>query len=134
MYGRTEHLIKLMEVIEELKEEAERGIPILVEGKKDIKSLRNLGVEGTFVMVSRTPVFEIADEFIENNIREVILLTDFDRRGRKYAKVIVEELQGRGIKVNTEIRKKIIKYSHGDLKDIESLYIYISKRIEDLRL
>ncbi|AEF95833.1 toprim domain-containing protein [Methanotorris igneus] len=133
MYSRMEYLIKLMEVIEELKEEVERGIPIIVEGKKDVKSLRNLGVDGIFITVSRTPIFEIADELIANNIREVILLTDFDKRGRQFARAIVDELQSRGIKVNTEIRKKIIKYSHGDLKDVESLYIYISRRIEGIR-
>ena len=42
MYARREYLIKLVEVIEELKEEVERGIPIIVEGKKDIESLKIL--------------------------------------------------------------------------------------------
>ncbi|EHP88816.1 toprim domain-containing protein [Methanotorris formicicus] len=133
MHSRMEYLMKLMEVIEELKEEAKRDIPIIVEGKKDIESLKNLGIDGTFITVSRTPIFEIADELIANNIKEVILLTDFDKKGRQFAKAILDELRSRGIKVNTEIRKKIIKYSHGDLKDVESLYIYISRRIEGIK-
>lgn len=126
--NKREFLIKLLETIDELKEESERGFPILVEGKKDIKSLKNLGIEGDFIEVIGTPIFQIADKLIAEGVREVILLTDFDRRGKRHAKDIIEEFESRGIKVNRKIREKILRYSHGDLKDIEGLYGYILRR------
>ena len=126
---RKEYFEKLIEIIEELKEESKKGTPLLVEGKNDILSLKNLGIDGYFIKVSNTPFFEIADELVKHNIKEVILLTDFDKAGRDYAKEIIKEFQSRGIKVNNEIRKNILRYSHGDLKDIEGLYTYLKNKV-----
>ncbi len=125
--NRKEYLLNLIKTIKELKEESKRGIPILVEGRKDIESLKKLGIDGNFITVSHTPFFEIADELVNQGVKEVILLTDFDRAGKHYAREIIEELETRGIKVNKNIRKDIILYSHGNLKDIEGLYSYITK-------
>lgn len=128
--NKKECLEALLEIIDELKLLAEDGTPILVEGKRDIESLKNLGVRGNFILISRTPAFQIADKLKVDKISEVILLTDFDRAGKRYARDLFEEFQSRGIKVNNLIRNDIIKYSHGDLKDIESLYAYLSRRID----
>ncbi|AEH07360.1 toprim domain-containing protein [Methanothermococcus okinawensis] len=128
---REEYFLKLIETIDELKEESKNGKPILVEGKKDIESLKKLGIDGNFITVSHTPFFEIADELVKNGVKEVILLTDFDRAGKHYAKEIIEELESNGIKVNTNIRRDILIYSHGDLKDIESLYSYIIRKCRE---
>ena len=125
---RKKYLLKLIETIEELKYESECGIPILVEGKNDIASLKKLGIDGYFITVSRVPFFEIADELVKHGIKEVILLTDFDRAGKQHAMKIVDELERKRIRVNKNIRRNIIKYSHGDLKDIESLYSYIVRK------
>ncbi|NPA63125.1 MAG: toprim domain-containing protein [Methanococci archaeon] len=125
---RDEMFERLLEVIEELKFEAEDK-PIIVEGIKDVKSLKNLGIEGTFIVVAKTPIYLIADELIRKRIREVILLTDYDRRGKTLAKAIIEEFRSRGIKVNTKIRNEIFIYTHSGIRDIESLYSYINKRL-----
>ncbi|ACV25098.1 toprim domain-containing protein [Methanocaldococcus fervens] len=124
---RDEYFEKLLEVIEELKIEAEEK-PIIVEGKRDVESLEKLGIEGTFIVISKTPVYLIADELVRKGIKEVILLTDFDRRGRLLAKAIVEEFRHRGIKVNTKLRHEIFIYTNSGIKDIESLFSYVNKR------
>jgi len=125
---REEYFEKLLEVIEELKIEAEEK-PIIVEGKKDMESLIKLGVEGTFIIIAKTPVYLIADELVRKGIKEVILLTDFDRRGKMLAKAIVEEFRHRGIKVNTKIRHEIFIYTNSGIRDIESLFSYVNKRL-----
>ena len=125
---REEYFEKLLEVIEELKIEAEEK-PIIVEGKKDMESLVKLGVEGTFIIIAKTPVYLIADELVRKGIKEVILLTDFDRRGKMLAKAILEEFRHRGIKVNTKIRHEIFIYTNSGIRDIESLFSYINKRL-----
>ena len=125
---REEYFEKLLEVIEELKIEAEEK-PIIVEGKKDMESLIKLGVEGTFIIIAKTPVYLIADELVRKGIKEVILLTDFDRRGKMLAKAIVEEFRHRGIKVNTKIRHEIFIYTNSGIRDIERLFSYVNKRL-----
>ncbi|XRO75361.1 toprim domain-containing protein [Methanocaldococcus sp. 28A] len=125
---RDEYFEKLLEVIEELKIEAEEK-PIIVEGKRDVESLEKLGVEGTFIIIAKIPVYLIADELVRKGIKEVILLTDFDRRGRMLAKAIVEEFRHRGIKVNTKIRQEIFIYTNSGIRDIESLFSYVNKRL-----
>ena len=127
---KTNYSLKLMEIIEELRYENNCGIPIIVEGKRDIQSLRKLGIEGIIISISKTPLFKIADELREENIKEVILLTDFDRAGRRYAKDITAELESKKIKVNRSFRRDILKYSKGSLKDIEGLYNYIMRRYD----
>ena len=127
---RSQHLQKLIEVIEELKYENSLGIPIIVEGKRDVQSLRKLGVEGIIIPISKVPIFEVVDILIEEGIREVILLTDFDRAGRQYAKEIIVEFESKRIKVNRSFRRDIMRYTIG-LKDIESLYNYILKNCEE---
>jgi len=117
-----------LEVIEELKIEAEEK-PIIVEGKRDVESLEKLGVEGTFIIIAKTPVYLIADELVRKRVKEVILLTDFDRRGRMLAKAIIEEFRHRGIKVNTKIRHEIFIYTNSGIRDIESLFSYVNKRL-----
>jgi 5S rRNA maturation endonuclease (ribonuclease M5) len=125
---REAYFEKLLDVIEELKIEAEEK-PIIVEGKKDMESLVKLGVEGTFIIIAKTPVYLIADELVRKGIKEVILLTDFDRRGKMLAKAITEEFRHRGIKVNTKIRHEIFIYTNSGIRDIESLFSYINKRL-----
>ena len=123
---RNLRLQKLIEVIEELKYENSLGIPIIVEGKRDVQSLRKLGIEGIIIPISKVPIFQVADVLIEEGIREVILLTDFDRAGRQYAKEIIVEFESKRIKVNRSFRRDIMRYTMG-LKDIEGLYNYILK-------
>ena len=127
---RNLRLQKLIEVIEELKYENSLGIPIIVEGKRDVQSLRKLGIEGIIIPISKVPIFQVADVLIEEGIREVILLTDFDRAGRQYAKEIIVEFESKRIKVNRSFRRDIMRYTMG-LKDIESLYNYILRNCED---
>ncbi len=124
---------KLMETLEYLKEESEDKI-IIVEGKKDIVSLNKLGVFGTFIPVRNIPIYLLCDELLEMGIKEVILMVDFDRRGKLLSKRIIDELSSRGIFVNTKIRNDILTYTHKEVKDIESLYNYISKRLEIYRV
>ncbi|MBW9223735.1 toprim domain-containing protein [Methanothermococcus sp. SCGC AD-155-E23] len=127
---RNPYLSKLIEVIEELKYENSLGIPIIVEGKRDVQSLRKLGVEGIIIPISKVPIYQVVDVLVEEGIREVILLTDFDRAGRQYAKEIIVEFESKRIKVNRSFRRDIMRYTMG-LKDIESLYNYILKNCED---
>jgi len=113
---------KLSCIIEELKICAEQGMPILIEGKKDEKALKKLGIDGTFIKVSGSglKLFEIAEKSVKSSSK-VIILTDFDKKGEQLAKRLAEDIQSLGSYPNLEIRRKIMGITRKFIKDIESL-------------
>ena len=122
---------KLLSIMEELQKCAKQGIPILIEGKKDEEALNKLGINGNFIKVSGSPfkLYEIAEIATENSSR-VIILTDFDKKGKELAKKLSEDIQGLGYHPDLEIRRKIMGMTHKYIKDIESL----SRHIRQLKL
>lgn len=113
---------KLSCIIEELKICAEQGIPILIEGKKDEKALKELGISGNFIKVSGSGLkqFEIAELAIKSS-SSVVILTDFDKKGIELAKRLAEDIQTLGCYPNLEIRRRIMGITRKFIKDIESL-------------
>ena len=79
---------KLLQLLSELVEESAKGTPVIVEGKKDVKALRVLGVKGIVLSVKTGgKSFQDAVAEIEQlNAPEVILFLDFDRRGKEGTK------------------------------------------------
>lgn len=121
-------LLRLNEELEELKYYGEQGVPILIEGKKDEKALRELGIEGDFIKVSGSPLnlFEIAEIAAESS-PQVIILTDFDKKGNQLAKRLSQDIQSLGSHPDTQIRRKIMGMTRKYIKDIQSLPKHINK-------
>ncbi|MCE5214785.1 MAG: hypothetical protein LLF83_08720 [Methanobacterium sp.] len=113
---------KLLSIMEELKECAEQGMPILIEGKKDEEALRNLGINGNFIKVSGSPLklFEIA-EIAALSSSKIIILTDFDKKGNQLARKLSEDIQRLGSNPDLQLRRKIMAITRRYIKDIESL-------------
>jgi 5S rRNA maturation endonuclease (ribonuclease M5) len=93
---------KILEIIEQLCAESSRGIPILVEGKKDIEALRDLGVVGRIFSMKTggKTTTQILMDIEEARIREIILLLDFDEKGKKMTHKIKQDLERDRIKSN----------------------------------
>ncbi|HPA48793.1 MAG TPA: hypothetical protein PLO36_01515, partial [Methanofastidiosum sp.] len=70
-----EDIENTLEVLNRLKDE--EGI-ILVEGQNDIESLINLGINARIIAVSQYNIFDVIESISE---KEVIVLTDFDKKG-----------------------------------------------------
>jgi 5S rRNA maturation endonuclease (ribonuclease M5) len=124
-------LRRLLSIMEELQNHVEQGIPVLIEGKKDEEALKKLGINGNFIKVSGSPfkLFEIT-ELATSSSSQVIILTDFDKKGAELAKRLSEDIQSLGSHPNLEIRRKIMGITRRYIKDIESL----PKHIEQLQL
>jgi 5S rRNA maturation endonuclease (ribonuclease M5) len=103
--------------LERLREDSEE-IPIIVEGSRDVKALRCLGVEGEFFQASATPFYELCDR-ITKGYREVILFTDTDRAGHRLAKKLKRYFSQCGIKVKERYRLSIL--SKLDTHQVENL-------------
>ncbi|MEM3399471.1 MAG: toprim domain-containing protein [Candidatus Micrarchaeia archaeon] len=94
--------------LERLIEKLRRSV-VVVEGKRDKEALQMLGV-GKVVTI-----WGSADDFarkISERYTEVLLLTDFDRRGCEMCVRLKEALVGYGVKADTTTRRDM-KYILG---------------------
>lgn len=122
-----ERLEKIMCILENLAAEASRGIPIVVEGVKDLKTLNKLKVKGDIILAksSGKSVLEVLKEIENREKSEVILLLDFDRRGREWMNLLAKNLEREGIKPNTTYWRKLRNMTGKELKDIEGLFSFL---------
>ncbi|KYC51556.1 MAG: hypothetical protein AMQ74_01101 [Candidatus Methanofastidiosum methylothiophilum] len=118
----SEDIENALEIIKKLKDED--GV-ILVEGQKDIDSLINLGIKNRIVPVSQYNIFDIIDIISE---KEVIILTDFDKKGTYLFKRYVKELQSSGKKVITIYYRDLKRYLKKYITGIEQIYPFLKRR------
>jgi 5S rRNA maturation endonuclease (ribonuclease M5) len=125
---------RIQQVLERLVQESSEGTPIIVEGKKDIETLRTLGIQGE-IMSAKTggkSRLDVISEIEKKQSREVVLLLDFDRRGREWTTILKQHLEKTEIKPNLDFWNDLKRLVGRELKDIEGLAAYmqtLKKRI-----
>lgn len=119
---------KILQVLERLVKESAKGIPIIVEGKKDVEALRALAIEGKIIeaKTSGKSMLDVISEVEECETQEVILLLDFDRRGREWTKRLKQYLEKMQIKPNIFFWKKLLSIAGREVKDVEGLASYMA--------
>jgi len=122
-----EKLEKIQRVLECLAQESSRGIPIIVEGKNDVQTLRRLCVQGKLICAKTggKSKLDLLEQIEEGGFREVILLFDFDRRGREWSETVKENLERAKVKPNLEFSNELQVLIGREVKDIEGLASYI---------
>jgi 5S rRNA maturation endonuclease (ribonuclease M5) len=123
---RTYDLEALEELISTLTEASRQGAAIIVEGRRDEMALRSLGVVGPVIMASRRPALNLAEE-LAKSYSEIILLTDWDRKGDEMANTIEQHLRCTSSRTDLEIRSRLKKLVKKEIKDVESLGIYVER-------
>ena len=131
--NRTEKILRLLDKI---VSEAAKGVPVVVEGQKDVDALRQLGVQGTIVSskTSGKSFLDMLTEIETLNVRRIILLLDFDRRGVEWTHRLKQHLEKTKITPNLNFWNELYGLVGRDLKDIEGLPSYLEtlkKRIGD---
>jgi 2,5-diamino-6-(ribosylamino)-4(3H)-pyrimidinone 5'-phosphate reductase len=118
---------KLLKILNSLAEESKNGIPIIVEGKNDVKTLRKLGISGIIITVKTKgkSFFDVVSEIHEIGALKVILLLDFDKRGKEGTKYLQESLEHTKIKYNLIFWQKLIALTSKEIQYIESLDAYL---------
>ena len=118
---------KISQTLATLAEESARGTPILVEGKKDVATLRELGIEGKIICAKTggKSLLEVVSAIEKAKTTEVILLLDFDRRGKQITNRIRHSLERAKIKVRLEFWLAILASGGKDMQCIESLKAYL---------
>ncbi|MDD5767899.1 MAG: toprim domain-containing protein [Methanothrix sp.] len=113
-------------LVSSLVEASEDGAAMIVEGERDEKSLRDLGVEGPIVRAARRPALDVAEE-AAREFDVVIVLTDWDRTGEELARKMERHLQGTGARVDLETRKRLKRMVRREIKDVESLSRFVER-------
>jgi len=105
-----------------------KGKPIVVEGIKDAQALHELGIEGKVVTVKTGgKSFLEATVEIENlGVGAVVLLLDFDRRGKEGTIRLKRDLERAKIKVDIGFWRELEALVGREIQCIESLPAYIS--------
>ncbi|MFW6040937.1 MAG: toprim domain-containing protein [Thermoplasmatota archaeon] len=116
------------EVLDRIKEK-NQTTPIIVEGKKDVKALRRLGIRGEIIKIkTHQRIFHIIEN-LRDEYQGVIILTDWDPTGSRLYHRIKKACKANDIEYNERFRKELVKYVKGEVKDIEGLPKFI-KRVE----
>ena len=118
---------KLLQILERLTKESAKGTPIIVEGKNDIQTLRALAVKGKIISAKTggKSFLDVISEVEKSGAREVILLLDFDRRGKELTKRLKQDLEKAKIKPNLTFWIKLSGVVGREVKDVEGLDTYM---------
>lgn len=126
-YKKT--LEDIQEALFELNEDNKK-IPIIVEGEKDIEALRKLDINGAIVSLNKgISITDFCDQ-LADSYKEIIILTDWDRRGGYLCHSIRKNLEGRVI-CNINYRSTFAKNSM--IRTVEGLPSWIETLKEKLK-
>ncbi len=120
-------LEKIDWLLERLRSETSSDTLIVVEGEKDVESLRAMGVRSKILAIKSCgkSLPDIIDEIGCVEGREIILLMDFDGHGRELTKRLARSLERMKVKLNLAFWRELSSLLNNDLKDIEGLATYI---------
>jgi len=110
---------RLKEVIEALYE-INKGIPVIVEGKKDASALRSLGLTGEVIILHNGKnLYDFCTDITER-FHRVILLLDWDKKGEDLSKILSENLKGHWEKFSS-FRELLKLLCQKEISDIEGI-------------
>jgi 5S rRNA maturation endonuclease (ribonuclease M5) len=118
---------RILQILDALAEESANGTPTVVEGKKDVETLRAFGVKGTILTAktSGKSFLDVISEIEQAGAVEVVLFLDFDRRGREGTKLLKQNLERAKIKPNVKFWRALSALVRKDVQCVESLTAYI---------
>ena len=128
---QRERLEELEMLIEELRLE-NQGIPIIVEGENDERSLRAVGLNGEILKVNvGQHIFNLCEDW-SRRYETLIILTDWDRTGGRLARQIREGLEANGASYDLDLRARLARLSKKEIKDVEGLAGYLERLREQV--
>lgn len=113
--------------------EANAATPILVEGKRDVEALRSLGCGGAIHTLHTGETLHAVAERMGGESRDIILLTDWDRKGDTLFETFHALLMVHGVRVDATYRTRIRAWTRLPLKDVESLAGHVAHDLERFR-
>jgi len=119
---RKESAEHLRLLINELNDEHNKGALLVVEGKKDQLALQSLGLHVDCFWLSKEGLSNFLN--LAESSKKVILLLDYDRKGKYMYTRAIRILQSKGIQADGFYRKTIKKITRGEVVHIEDISMY----------
>lgn len=116
MSGKRLNEDELENTLKELKDKL-----IIVEGKRDEKALKSLGLKD-IIAINGRPLYEVAEIALRGK-KEIVILTDFDRRGMEIGKKLKDLLQRQGKNPNSRLRWKVMAFGKNKIEDFGAIVI-----------
>ncbi|MBI4173884.1 MAG: toprim domain-containing protein [Candidatus Aenigmarchaeota archaeon] len=102
--------------------EEELAMPAIVEGKKDAKALNSLGLNNV-IPINGQPLASFVARLHADGVKEMAILTDFDPEGKKLHARLKGLAQGYRIKVNGNLRHKLMQTGKTRIEDFGNFEI-----------
>lgn len=119
---------KVLKTLEKYRVKNEQ-IPIIVEGKNDLGCLRTLEFNGDIILVNGGSSLVNFSENVAEVNEEVIILTDFDRKGIEIKENIQRYMSGLGCRVDTTLWDIIRKYV--PIRTVEELPFAVERILDE---
>jgi 5S rRNA maturation endonuclease (ribonuclease M5) len=118
---------KILRILNAIAEESAKGTLIIVEGKKDVETLRALGLTGAVLTVKTggKSFLDAVSEIEKRGVSEVILFLDFDRRGKEGTRHLKQSLERAKIKPDTKFWRELSALVGKEIQCVESLTAYL---------
>ena len=124
------HILNRIEVFNRIwKSLEDLNSPVIVEGKRDTKALRNLGFSGIIIELNDgNSVLSTVEHIVHRFGRRItfVVLTDWDRTGGSLAKQLKKYGESCDLIPNLRIRQKLSVLSSKDITCIEELPTFVS--------
>lgn len=117
---------RLTSLVSQLNSEVERGALVVVEGLRDERALQHLGfrTKAFKLCYTRNALSAVMSEAESHH--KVILLLDYDLKGRNLTRKVASMLQNKGIRVDTSFRREIRAMTNGLANHVEDLKRFTS--------
>ncbi len=90
-----------------LREAEETVDTVLVEGARDVEALKSLGYRGQIEVISRHEAHTALAEKVAERGGTVLILSDFDREGKRINREMLLLLESMGVRVEADMRRRI---------------------------
>ncbi len=104
--------------------------PIIVEGDHDVAALRSIGFKGEIIKLNDGNRIDDFCMKISSMYREVILLTDFDRKGKALKERLEITLLYDGCLVDTYLWRSITAFNLKSVEDMPYFYSTLKENLE----
>ena len=102
-----------------------KSYTVIVEGKRDKRALEKFGLDHRkIIAINGRTLIKVVDEIRASgeDHHHVIILTDFDQKGRKIASKLRRLLLAYRIHPNSRLRKEMMKFGRAEIEDLASAF------------
>ncbi len=114
-----DNIERIFKSLEDLKEK-NRTVPIVVEGKNDIRALRKLSFDGEILQLHSRMTIEKFCRELSRNHKEVILLMDWDPKGKRLTSSLIRHLNSYEVRTDYDFWKLCFSMV-SQMSNVESL-------------